>query len=104
MYESTRGEKPVEDFIRKQQSQTKAKIIHQIDLLEQYGSRLGMPHSKILGSGIYELRIRGREELRIFYGFNKRIIYLLHGFKKQSRKTPEKELAVARERLKKLLT
>ena len=66
-YETTRGEKPIDAFIKKQQVQGRAKIIHTIRLLMQYGNLLGMPHSKALGNGLYELRIRGKEELRIFY-------------------------------------
>src|SRR5258708_31150724 len=34
-------------------------------LLERYGFQLGMPHSKMLKSGVYELRIRGKEEVHI---------------------------------------
>ena len=98
----TGNDKPVDEFIKKQQPQAKAKIIHSIKLLEQHGSKLGMPHSKALGSGIYELRIRGKEELRFFYLFKRRTIYLLHGFKKQTQKTPQKELRLAYQRMKSL--
>lgn len=99
LFESKRGEKPVEEFIKKQQSQAKSKIIHNIRLLKEYGNQLGMPRSKILGNGLYELRIRGKTEIRIFYGFKRDSIYLLHAFRKQSQKTPQKELRIARERL-----
>lgn len=98
LYESNRGEKPVEIFIKKQSSHTQAKILHHVNLLEQFGVQLGMPHAKLLARNIYELRIRGKEELRIFYCFHKRVIYLLHGFKKQTRKTPPKEFTIAFQR------
>lgn len=64
-YETTRGERPVADFTKKQQSQSIAKIVHLIDLLEIHGSLLGMPHAKRLESNLYELRVRGKEEIRI---------------------------------------
>ncbi len=60
---------------------------------------LGMPHAKMLGHGLYELRIRGKEELRIFYFFKQKTIYLLHAFKKQTQKTPQKELDLAMQRM-----
>lgn len=104
LYETPRGDKPVEEFIKNQQPQGQAKILHHLNLLQQYGPQLGMPHSKILGSGVYELRIRGKEEVRIFYCFNKRTIYLLHAFKKQTDKIPSKELTTAIERCKSILT
>ncbi len=102
-FETSRGEKVVDEFIIKQQPQAKAKIVHTIRLLSQYGNKLGLPHSKALGLGLYELRIRGKEEIRIFYCFTtERKIYLLHGFKKQTQQIPTTELKKALERKKSL--
>lgn len=98
-YETSRGKKPVNKFIRKQQPQARSKIIHSVRLLRQFGNMLGMPHSKMLGGGLYELRIRGKEELRIFYCFKQKTVYLLHIFKKQTEKTPQKDLDVAHARM-----
>lgn len=102
-FETSNGEKPVDEFIKSQQPQAKAKIAHNIKLLKQYGNNFGMPHSKALGSRLYELRIRGKEELRIFYCFTqKNTIYLLHCFKKQKQQIPLKELDLALRRMKSL--
>lgn len=98
-YETESGEKIVDEFIKKQQPQAKAKIVHTVKLLKLYGNKLGLPHSKALGYGLYELRIRGKEELRIIYCFTQRkTIYLLHGFKKQTQQAPLKELNIALKR------
>ena len=97
-YETERGERTIAEFIKKQQPQAIAKIAHLIDLLEIHGSFLGMPHAKKLENYLYELRIRGKEEIRIIYGFRRKSIYLLHGFKKQKQKTPTKEIATAKQR------
>src|SRR3989344_3765539 len=98
-YETVRGERPAAEFIKKQQPQAIAKITHLIDLLEIHGRLLGMPHSKRLEPNLYELRVRGKEEIRIIYGFVGKTIYLLSGFKKQKQKTPKKEIDTARQRL-----
>lgn len=98
-FETNRGGKPVKEFIRKQNQSAIAKIAREIDLLAQYGIFLSMPHSKRLDKKIYELRIRGKEEIRILYGFNKKDIYLLHAFKKQTQATPSKEINTALQRL-----
>jgi phage-related protein len=100
LFESQRGDKPVEEFIKSQNSKTIAKIMHVIDLLEKYGSFLSMPHSKKLSSPIYELRVRGKPEIRILYVFIDGNICLLHAFKKQTQKTPKKEIDTALKRLK----
>lgn len=97
-YETERGEAPVSEFIKKQQPQAIAKIAHLIDLLEIHGVFLGMPHAKKLENYLYELRIRGKEEIRIIYGFKEKTIFLLHGFKKQKQKTPPKEIEAAKQR------
>ena len=98
-FESARGEKPVGKFFYNQELKSQAKLLHLFELLKVYGSKLGMPHAKQLGSGIFELRVRGREELRILYGFKQRTAYLLHAFKKQTQKTPRKEIEIAQKRL-----
>lgn len=95
LFETVRGEKPVKAFILEQDQTTKAKIYHIIDLLETHGLMLGMPYSKKLHADIYELRIRGKKELRILYTHIETHFYLLHAFKKQTRKTPLKEMHVA---------
>lgn len=94
-FETSRGEKPVDEFIKELSFQTKSKIIHLLDLLESHGNNLGMPYSKRLDNNLFELRIRGKQEIRIFYCFKKRDIILLHGFKKQTQKTPQREIAKA---------
>ena len=102
-FETSSGGKIVDEFIKSQQPQARAKISHTIKLLRQHGNNLGMPHSKALGSGLYELRIRGKEELRILYCFtSQRTIYLLHAFKKKTIETPNKELDLAAQRMKSL--
>ena len=99
LFESVRGEKFVEQFIKKQNFSTVAKIAHTIDLLGKHGSFLGMPHAKKIDKKLYELRIRGKEEIRIIYGFVRKDIYLLHAFKKKSNKIPRKEIKIALDRM-----
>ena len=99
LFESKRKERFVEEFIKSQNSSTVAKITHTIDLLEKHGPYLGMPHAKKLTGKLYELRIRGKEEVRIIYAFVNNRIYLLHAFKKKTQKTPVREIKIALGRL-----
>lgn len=103
MFESERGEKPVKEFISSKDAQTKSKFFRQYDLLSQYGPHLGFPHCKKITKLIYELRIRGENEIRIFYSLVRGEYILLHVFKKKSQKTPLSELNVAEKRLKILI-
>ncbi len=99
VFESKRGEKFVEELVKSLDSQTIAKVGSEIDLLEKHGQFLGMPHAKKLNSELYELRIRGKQEARIVYAFAGKKIYLLHAFKKQTQKTPLREIHTAIKRL-----
>jgi phage-related protein len=99
MYETPSGQPVIQNFIDGLQPQTQAKIVRLIELLENAGPKLSMPHTKPLGSGLYELRVKGRQEVRIFYVFAVGAdIYLLHAFQKKSQATPKKELALAQQR------
>jgi len=82
---------------------TTSKIIRMLDLLEQFGSKLGMPYSKKITENLFELRTRGHQEVRLLYCFYKRQAVILHIFVKKSSKIPLKEIKTAQERYK-LLT
>ncbi|MBI2442400.1 MAG: type II toxin-antitoxin system RelE/ParE family toxin [Candidatus Levybacteria bacterium] len=48
-----------------------SKSIRLIDLLKVFGNNLGMPYSKKVSTNLYELRVRGQQEIRILYCFHK---------------------------------
>jgi phage-related protein len=73
-----------------------------VELLMEFGPDLRMPHSRAMGDGLFELRPRGSEGIgRVFYCFvlNRRIL-ILHAFIKKTQATPERELKIARKRMK----
>lgn len=91
----------VEQFILELPPSLAAKYFRLTDLMLEFGSNLGMPHSKAMSDGLFELRVKGKDGIaRIFYCtlMGKRIV-MLHGFIKKSQKTPTKELKIARHRL-----
>ena len=70
--------------------------------MEVFGPDLGMPHTRAMGGGLFELRLKTAEGIaRVFYCtvVNRRIV-MLHQFIKKSDKTPLKELEIARNRMK----
>ena len=76
-----------------------------IELLTEHGPSLRMPHSRAFGDGLFEVRPRGRSGIgRAFYCFllGKRVV-VLHAFIKKTQQTPDKELNLARKRLKEVL-
>lgn len=86
-------------FITSLDGKTHARVAAAIDLLERGGSQLSMPHSRKMSRNLYELRVRGQIEVRVFYTIQANAIYLLHAYQKKSQKTPSKELSTALARL-----
>ncbi|WP_456417659.1 type II toxin-antitoxin system RelE/ParE family toxin [Thiolapillus sp.] len=83
-----------------------ARYLHLTDLMGEFGSNLGMPHTKSMEGGLFELRIKGKEGIAgVFYctRVGKRIV-MLHVFVKKAQKTPKRELQVAIRRMKEVLT
>jgi phage-related protein len=78
-----------------------ARYIHLTERMLTFGPDLGMPHTRAMGKGLFELRLKSKEGIgRVFFCTrpNRRIL-MLHAFVKKSAKTPVKELKVARERM-----
>ena len=75
-----------------------------VELLAEYGPSLRLPHSRAFGNGLFELRPRGRAGIgRAFYGFMvRKRVTVLHAFIKKTQQTPDRELKLARKRLKEL--
>lgn len=86
----------IETFLEDLNEKEIAKFIRTIELLEEFGNTLGMPHSRHMADGLLELRVRGKREIRIFYCFSKNKAVLLHACIKKTQKALEKELTKAR--------
>lgn len=89
----------VDKFFKSLEKPTRSKLLRTLDLLLVFGSTLGLPHSKKLAPDLYELRIRGQQEIRVFYTLSNNQVFLLHGFVKKTQKTPPQELAKAQKLL-----
>ena len=78
-----------------------AKYFHLTDLMIEFGSNLGLPHTKAIDKGLFELRIKSKEGIaRVFFctKIGKKII-ILHSYIKKSQKIPKRELKIAISRM-----
>jgi phage-related protein len=83
-----------------------ARFLRYAERMETYGPDLGMPHTRAMGDGLFELRLKAAEGIaRVFYCtlVGHRIVFL-HQFIKKTDRTPVRELEVARQRLRKFKT
>lgn len=81
-----------------------ARFVRYAEKMETFGPDLGMPHTRAMGGGLFELRLKAAEGIaRVFYCtvVDRRIVFL-HQFVKKTEKTPRKELQVAQHRMREL--
>jgi phage-related protein len=79
-----------------------ARFLRYAERMEVYGPDLGMPHTRAMGEGLFELRLKAEEGIaRVFYcTLVGRRVVMLHQFIKKSEKTPPNEIKIARNRMK----
>ena len=81
-----------------------ARFVRYAERMEVYGPDLGMPHTRSMGDGLFELRLKAAEGIaRVFFctAVGRKIV-ALHQFVKKSEKTPKRELKIARNRMKEI--
>lgn len=90
------GKNSVERWLDQLTYEQLKSVAKEIKLLELGGNSLKLPHSRSLGSGLFELRER-RYGYRVYYGFcGKQIILLLAAGDKT---TQARDITIARQRL-----
>jgi phage-related protein len=58
----------VVQFVSKLPIGLSARYLHLTDLMLEFGANLGMPHTKAMSNGLFELRVKGKEGIaRVFY-------------------------------------
>ena len=96
-YTDARGRAPAEEFIHSLDLPSQNALIRMLELLEEFGLQLIDPRVKPVKHGkkllIWELKAGAG---RLFYfSYTGRRFIILHGYKKQSRKAPTKEIETA---------
>lgn len=96
-YETSDGKCPFLDFLSALDVKLRAKVFRDLGLLQKNGNDLGMPFSKFLDDGIFELRTKlGSNNVRVLYFFiYGKTIIVTNGFKKKTQKTPIGEIQLA---------
>ena len=105
-YTTAQGENPTRKFIESLQKKQQRKVIRILTYIQQYGLVTAIPHiKKLAGHPLWEIRMLGRDNIRIFYAsILTDSILLLHGFIKKSQNTPQREIDTALTRLREWLT
>ena len=91
----------VEDDILALPAGLVARFLRYAERMEAFGPDLGMPLTRAMGSGLFELRLKAEEGIaQVFFCtvLDRRIV-VLHQFVKKTAKTPARELQIARRRM-----
>ncbi|MDO8754884.1 MAG: type II toxin-antitoxin system RelE/ParE family toxin [Anaerolineales bacterium] len=99
--EDHRGNNRALDYINSLSPRDKVKVSNTLRLLEEFGTALAMPHARHIEGKLWELR---PDNNRLFYClYNGKQFVVLHGFRKKTMQTPEKEIQIALRRMDELL-
>jgi phage-related protein len=96
------GNEPAREWIKSLNDTDKHIVGKDIAKVQIGGPQIGEPTVKALGDGLFEVRstITNRKvEARILFTTVGNKILLLHGFIKAARKTPHKDIDLARKRM-----
>lgn len=89
------------EFYLAQPKSVRNKILRQIYYLGIYGLRSEVTNTKKLrGYDLWEVRILGKDNIRLFAIDYQNTIYIVHIFRKKSQNTPIKEIKIALTRIK----
>lgn len=100
-YKLDSGKEPVREWLIALDREDRRIIGKDIQKVE-FGWPIGMPYSRNLEKGLYEVRsnISNGRIARVLFCIRKNQMILLHGFVKKTQTTPNKEKEIARKRMK----
>ncbi|MDL1898301.1 type II toxin-antitoxin system RelE/ParE family toxin [Anaerolineae bacterium CFX7] len=106
-YQDAQGRRPAQEFLLSLSATARAAVFHDINQLEEFGLLIGAPTVRPIEGirKLWELRVKTADgAVRLFYvARTERRFVILHGFIKKTAKTPQKELNLARKRLREVL-
>jgi phage-related protein len=96
----------VKEDVRALHKSIKAKYEAILDKIEVFGPDLGLPFTRAMGKGLFEIRAKGHAGIArgMFCTISKNTVVILHVFVKKTESTPKKELELTRKRMKEVKT
>jgi phage-related protein len=98
-FKTNSGSEPVRNWLREDLTSAQRAIIGRDLKVVQFMWPVGMPLVRPMGDGLWELRSVLEDTIaRILFAFYQNQIVLLTGFIKKTGKTPQNQLALAKQR------
>jgi len=103
-YKDENGKSEALDFIFKARNEVRAKIYNQIKHLKEFGlTRMNPSVRKLTNTPLWEVRILGKDNIRLFCGVVESSVVIFHIFSKKQQKTPAAEIRISLKRYSELL-
>jgi len=102
-YRTPAGNEPVREWLKSLEAEDRLTVGTDIKTVE-FGWPIGMPVSRALGGGLYEVRsnISSGRIARVIFAIVDSYMVLLNGFIKKTQKTPKEEIDLSLKRLKEI--
>ena len=100
-FRTARGTSPASEFIEGLPRKAASKVVRDLELLEEYGTRLGQPYvAPLVGvAGMFELRTSfGSDDFRMFFFRAGERFIVVHGIRKKTQRTPARDIEMAERR------
>lgn len=87
---------PIKEFLDSANDSIRSKVLRQLKYVQEFGLSPSIPNlRKLTGTSLWELRILGKDNVRIFCGsLPDKEVKVLHIISKKKQKTPQKEIAL----------
>lgn len=100
-YTDKNGKSPITEFLDSCDDNLSSKILRQFMYVREFGISFRIPNiKKVSGTDFWELRILGKDNIRVFCIGNKKDVHIVHIFSKKKQKTPQKEIKMAVDKIK----
>jgi len=99
-YALASGENPIDKFLNSLSEKQQTKILRIFNHIRNHGLIRPIPDiKKLTGTPLWEIRVLGRDSIRLIYAvvFRSHVL-ILHGFLKKKNKTPLKDIRLALKR------
>src|SRR5699024_8187502 len=92
-YEKANGERPLFDFLASLPIKAQEKVIRDIELLERFGPRWGIPHVRSLPDHMYKLRSKHGSNIfsKIFLRWHVTVLVLTSVYNKKAQNLDKKK-------------
>lgn len=103
LYVDGRGRCPVVEFLDTLPKAERVEARNALRLLQEFGTLLGMPHARPISGHRKLWGLRTGPNRLLYFAFVDRRFVILHGFRKRTQKTPNRDIETAERRMIELL-